>query len=266
MSEEEIWRRWKASQQSSHPIVPGEYREIDELEVELEVEIEYAPQPRQATLRYPDADLEKLRTEAEEMLRQNRAVSAADLFEQALLLFESSPRADEVMKGQLLGGLGRAQHQKGDRQEAEETLGRALEIARREQDGSLEQKVRYGLGLVYLKTRRHALASDNLRQALVRARQQQDERGEARILRELGAAYLGQSMLHKAVACLITAQKLYTRIELFADYEERKQADRAIADLLEEVRKQAEKVNYSQGARQYQSWVAEAETGKLLPE
>jgi tetratricopeptide (TPR) repeat protein len=201
------------------------------------------------------------------MLRQNRAINAADLFEQALLLFEATPQADEVLKGHLLNGLGLAQHHKGSQEEAEYTFGQALALAKRVTDApQLEQEARYGLGLVYIKQHKMALASDNLRQALVYTRQRQDRRGEAMILIELGSSYVEQSILNRAIACLLMAQRLYTMVELFTDYEERKQAERRLESRLQEVRKRVKQVNIHLGEQQYQSWVADFEAGKLLPE
>jgi hypothetical protein len=55
-------------------------------------------------------------------------------------------------------------------------------------------------------------------------------------------------------------------VELFTEYEERKQAERRINDRLQEVRKRVKQVNVHLGERQYQSWVADFEAGKLLPE
>lgn len=270
MSDDEIWRRWKASQLNinNNQLTPAEYREIDELEIEIEFEREVTPSsaPPRPTLRYPNADVEKLRVEAEDLLRQGRAVSAADLFEQAILLFESSPQANEAQRGFLLSGLGRAQHQKGSREEAESSLSEALSIARHEKEAALEQEACFGLGMLYLKQSRAALAADNLRQALAQARQRQDEAGEGRILLELGSAYLEQSMLNRAVPCLLMAQRLYARMELYPDYKERKEAEYRTRDGLQEARKKAEQTNIHLGLKQYQAWVADFETGKLLPQ
>ncbi|MEI6043850.1 MAG: hypothetical protein WCS37_05605 [Chloroflexota bacterium] len=268
MSDDEIWQRWKAKQQNNTSLTPAEYRVIDELEQEIELEwgVPAAPAHLSASLRYPNADLEKLQVEAEELLRRGQAISAADLFEQALLLFEASPQAGQVLKGHLLNGLGLAQYHKGSREEAEYTFGQVLALAKRVASLQLEQEARYGLGLVYLKQRKIALAIDNLRQALICVRQRQERRDEAMILLELGSGYVEQSLLHRAIACLLMAQRFYLMVELFPDYEERKEAERRIENRLEEVRKRAAQVNLRLGSQQYQSWVADFEAGKLLPE
>jgi tetratricopeptide (TPR) repeat protein len=271
MTEEEIWRRWKASARSdSNALTPAEYRIINEMELEIEFEREgyqpAPPPPPKPVLRYADGDLRKLHEQADDLLRQGRAVAAADLYEQALLLFEASPQPDETLKVRLLSGLGQAQNQKGSREEAEASLNRALELARREQVPGLEQEVRYGLGQVYLKQNRAGLAADNLKDALALSRRQQDRAGEARVLRELGTAYIELSKLNQAVACLVAARKAFNNLELFPDYEERKQAERTISDQLQAARKKAEQVNYRNGTQQYQQWLQEAEAGNLLPE
>ncbi len=273
MSDDEIWRRWRAqnpNEQQAAPLTPADYREINELELEVEFEHEWGgpppkPEPK-PVLRYASAELSQLQTEGEEALKKGRAVSAADLFEQALLLFEASPNPDAGLKGQLLNGLGRAQYQQGTRQEAEATFGQALGLARSEKNAQVEQEACFGLGLVYLKEKRVGPAADNLRQALTLSRQQKDQKSEAKILVELGAAYAGQSMFHRAVPCLLMAQRLYAQTNLITDYTERKEAERAISDQLHEIRKRAEQVNSRLGHIQYEKWVADSEAGTLPAE
>jgi len=257
---------WSAKvSQSLTSSTSDEYREIDELEIQVEIELDWtastSPKP---VLRYPLAEVSQLQAEAEVALQNNRAITAADLYEQALLLLEIKPQPG--LKGHLLNGLGRAQHHKGRRQEAQATLGLALALARLEADLEVEQDACYGLGLVYLKESRLPLATDNLRQALGLARQRQTEAGEGRILLELGVVYLGQLMLNRAAPCLLMARRIFTRPAPGLNYEEIKQAERRISDSLREVRKRAEQVNRQLGIRQYESWLAEFEAGQLLPE
>ncbi len=264
---DETWQRLKA-QMNENQLEPAEYTEVDELALDIITNQNYSPAPISATpgptLRYPDAQIGQLVSEAEEALRKNRAVSAADLYEQALLLLESGRQ--KASKALLLAGLGRAQNQKGNRAEAETTLGLALDEARRESNSAAEQETRFYLGQLYARQNRLALASDNLRQALNFTRQCEDKANEGRILLELGSTYAGQSMLNKALPCLLLARSLFEDIKLYPDYEERKQADYTIKDQLQEVRKKAGQINAMLGEKQYQGWIADFEAGRLKAE
>ena len=73
-------------------------------------------------------------------------------------------------------------------------------------------------------------------------------------------------MFHRAVPCLLMAQRLYARTDLITDYTERKEAERTISDQLREIRQRAEQVNRRLGQSQFEKWVADAEAGNLPAE
>ncbi len=273
MLDDEVWRVWRSSKQLFYlfpALGPSVYLEIDEL-----ILVKTAGSPKEGMMpgkmqpRYTGVGASQLQKEAEEFLRKGRPLSAVELYEQALLLLNLEPGPDPSLKGQLLTGYARALLQKGDRKEAEEYFLRALALAREEKNLPLEQEAFYGIGLVYQKAGNTYLAADNFRSALNLARDGGGNlSGETSILVVLGRAYLDQGKLDKAAACFLKARNLYRENDKNSTggaLNSGKQGELAVNTFLQEVLKQAKKINAVLGEKQFNAWVADFEAGTLLP-